>query len=377
MTSLQVGMGWFTEEPGGLNRFYAELLRHLPACGVTAKGLVAGSNRVVGWSGGRVRAFAAPSASIVARWLALRRTAPALLDSSHATLVAGHFALYVFPLLDLLRGRPLVVHFHGPWSAEAKIERGGRSSTLLRKTIERVVYRSAKRLIVLSEAFARVLVHDYGVPRERIEIVPGGVDLERFSTTLERREARARLGWPATEKLALAVRRLTPRMGLETLVDAFAEVRGKLPGARLAIAGSGPLGATLAARIDELGLGDTVRLVGPLSDDALALAYRAADVTIVPSVCLEGFGLVVAESLAAGTPALVTPVGGLPEVVRGLSAELVLSGGGREAIARGLTAALSSELRLPSDEACRSHAARFAWQTVAARIGDVYARVAA
>ena len=65
----------------------------------------------------------------------------------------------------------------------------------------------------------------------------------------------------------------------------------------------------------------------------LPLAYRAADLTVVPTVALEGFGLIAVESLAAGTPVLVTPVGGLPEVVAALSPALVLAATGSAPLA--------------------------------------------
>jgi glycogen(starch) synthase len=129
----------------------------------------------------------------------------------------------------------------------------------------------------------------------------------------------------------------------------------------------------LAARIHAGGLARTVRLLGRLSEEELALAYRAADVTIVPSVALEGFGLVAAESLSAGTPVLVTPVGGLPEVVSPLSDRLVLQACTREAVAEGLVSALRGTLPLPDDAACRRFAReRYDWSVIAAAVGKVY-----
>ena len=58
-----------------------------------------------------------------------------------------------------------------------------------------------------------------------------------------------------------------------------------------------------------------MRLLGFVAEEDLPWLYRACDISIVPSVALEGFGLPTIESLAAGTPVLVTPIGGLPETV--------------------------------------------------------------
>jgi glycosyltransferase involved in cell wall biosynthesis len=141
----------------------------------------------------------------------------------------------------------------------------------------------------------------------------------------------------------------------------------------LVIAGRGPLAAALQARTSELGLQANVRLLGFVSDESLPPLYRAATVSVVPTATLEGFGLVTIESLAAGTPVLVTPVGGLPEVVSDLAPELVLPGTSPPALAEGLLAALSGRLPLPSAKACQDYVrARFDWPVIAARVRDVY-----
>ena len=80
----------------------------------------------------------------------------------------------------------------------------------------------------------------------------------------------------------------------------------------------------LEARCVAEGLDRPRPLLGFVPDEQLPLAYRAADFSIVPSVALEGFGLIVAESLAAGTPVLVTAVGGLPETLEGLAPQCVV-----------------------------------------------------
>ena len=116
-----------------------------------------------------------------------------------------------------------------------------------------------------------------------------------------------------------------------------------------------------------------MRFLGFGADQELPAAYRAADLTVVPSVAAEGFGLIVVESLADGTPVLVTPVGGLPEVVRELSPEMVLPATGACSLAEGLTTALAGELALPDSEAARTYArARYDWPVVAACVRDVY-----
>ena len=367
-------MGWGPEEAGGVNRVYHELLRHLPQSGVEVNGLVAGSSRVSRDSEGRVRAFAPSAAPLLVRWQALRHAFRQMMTKRQPDLVVSHFALYTFPVLDLSRPRPLVVHFHGPWALESQAEGAWKMTTRIKTSLERTVYQHGTRCIVLSRAFRDILHSRYGVSAERIRVIPGGVDLDRFSTGLTQQEAREQLGWPQDRPLLLAVRRLVLRMGLEDLLAAMKEVSKRVPEALLLVAGTGPLVGALSDRIRSLGLTNNVRLLGFVPDRDLPMAYRAANLTVVPSVALEGFGLIVAESLAAGTPALVTPGGGLPVVAGDLSSALVLPGTGAGPLSAGLVAALTGDIPLPSAAACRAFAReRYDWPTIAARVRGVYA----
>jgi glycosyltransferase involved in cell wall biosynthesis len=289
-------------------------------------------------------------------------------------MIVSHFALYTLPVLDMIKERPLVVHFHGPWADEGAVEGNRGLRYQAKRWVERQVYRRAARVIVLSAAFGALLAARYDVPPARIVVIPGGIDVARFAVRETRAEARARLGWPPARKIIVAVRRLVPRMGLENLIAAVAQLRAQVPDALLLIAGRGALQAQLAAQIAAGGLADHVRLLGFVSDEDLPFMYRAADISVVPTVALEGFGLIAAESLAAGTPCLVTPVGGLPEVVGGLSRDLVMASATAADMAAAIRAALLGEAALPDAAACRAHAAEsFAWDLIARRVAAVYA----
>jgi glycosyltransferase involved in cell wall biosynthesis len=162
-------------------------------------------------------------------------------------------------------------------------------------------------------------------------------------------------------------------MGIENLIDGMQQVVAAVPDVLLLIGGSGPLRAAFQQRIEDSGLASNVRLLGRIPDEQLPAFYRAADVSIVPSVALEGFGLTAAESLACGTPVLVTPVGGLPEVVTALSPDLVLGGKDPAALANGLINVLRGDLRLPDRAACARYAhAHFDWPIVAHQVAAVY-----
>jgi len=372
-TVLQLGLGWFPESHGGAENVFYHLANHLPGAGFPVFGLVLGSEAVGADSGRRVASFAPSSASLPRRLAAARAGVGAALRRHDPALVASHFALNTVAALPALRDRPLVVHFHGPWALESAAEGAGPTAVRVKFLIERLVYRRAARVVVLSRSFGTILRERYRVPGERIHRVPGGVAAARFAVAEDRRTARERLGWPQDRPVVLTVRRLVRRMGLTALLDAMADLRARVPDALLLIAGRGPEAEALRHRIRTLGLEDHVRLLGFVPDALLPLAYRAADLCVMPSQALEGFGLTALESLAAGTPVLVTPVGGLPEVVEGLGGDLVLAGHGARDLAAGLAEALMGARRLPDPRACQDHARRhFDWPVIAAKVGRVY-----
>ncbi len=373
LRTLQVGLEWFPERIGGLNRVYYELVRHLPGAGVDVHGLVAGTDDVARDSDGLVEGFAPHSDALAPRIVALYRRGRAMVRGDPERLVVSHFALYAYPLLGALGERPLVVHFHGPWGREGGAE-GHHSITVAAKTaVERAVYRRATAFIVLSRPFGRELEEQFGVPPDRIHVVPGGVQVSRFAISATRAEARARLGWPADRRIVLSVRRLARRMGLDNLIASVVALREQVPDALVLIAGRGKIAGELEHEIRRLGVEDHVRLIGFVPDADLPYAYRAADVTIVPSVSFEGFGLIVCESLAAGTPCLVTPVGGLPEAVGTLAPQLVLADSSVGTIAAGMASALTGALTLPTAVECEAYAREhYDWPVIAAKVRKVY-----
>jgi glycosyltransferase involved in cell wall biosynthesis len=370
---LTIGMGWFGEEPGGLNRMYAGLLGSLEGNGVAVRGLVAGSPKATVPAPASLSFFAGRETSALRRIQACRRAVCEALKSNDVEIVAAHFALYALPVLDLLHKRRFVFHFHGPWASESQAEGENRFSVMVKRTIEARVYRRADRFIVLSSAFAQILDRQYRIPRERIFIVPGGVDANRYCVNGTRQEARARLQLPTDRPLIVSVRRLIHRVGLEGLIDAMAEVRKTVPEALLLIAGRGGLEGELTARIAARGVQDHVRLLGFVAEDDLPALYRACDLSIVPSVALEGFGLPTIESLASGTPVLVTPVGGLPETVAELDPELVLPDATAASLADAISHALRNLGRLPAPEICARYVREhFHWPVIARKVLEVY-----
>jgi glycosyltransferase involved in cell wall biosynthesis len=374
ISTLQIGHGWHPEEAGsGLDRVYFSLLQHLPQVGVQVRGLVAGNGTAP--AAPTIVSACRPDAALASRLWSFYRASRRLTATHPIDLVAAHFPLFTLPALPTF-DVPLVTHFHGPWAAESRVEGGHALTVALKRWVERRVYRSTDRFIVLSKAFRDVLRTEFGVSPACISIVPGGVDLDRFRPSLTPDEARRRLGWPTDRPLLLSVRRLVRRVGLERLVTALDQVRRDCPDVLLLIAGRGPLETTLRAQIQERGLEDHVQLLGFVPDPDLPLAYRAATLSVVPTVALEGFGLVAVESLASGTPPIVTPVGGLPEIVAPLSDALIMPSAVPDQMAAHIVDLLRGRLPVPDAEACTAYAdAHYGWPAVAHNTRTVYEEV--
>jgi glycosyltransferase involved in cell wall biosynthesis len=187
-----------------------------------------------------------------------------------------------------------------------------------------------------------------GVPRDRIHLVPNGVDTTLFHPR-DRDEARRTLGLPLDRPIILFVGRLEPQKGLGELLDAFAAIRAKMPGAMLALVGNGVWRDRVEAKKKEWGDDLVAPGARPLSEVATWMA--ACNVFTLPS-WNEGTPNVVLEALASGRPAVGSDVGGIPDVLSDPRSGLVVPAKNATALADGLLEALSREWPVNDVRAC-------------------------
>ncbi|WP_299489980.1 glycosyltransferase family 4 protein [Acaryochloris sp. IP29b_bin.137] len=365
---LCVGKGWFPNELGGLNRYVYELTRHLSLQDQVQLAAV-GLSDTPGQNFLKFINLSTVDRSLVSRlaetWFNSRQCCT--LDLNAVNL---HFSLYSLPMLGHLpQDVPWTFTFHGPWASESLAEGDKALGVRAKQWFERYVYDRCDRFIVLSQAFGNILHQDYRISRDKIHVIPGGVDTQRFSLTLSREDARSQLGWPQDRFILFSPRRLVNRMGLDRLIDAIATLKTTNPDIWVAIAGKGPLRDTLAAQISDLGLADHIKLLGYLPDEQLPMAYQATDLTVIPSQALEGFGLIILESLASGTPVMTTPIGGMPEILQPFTPELITHEPSAAAIAEKLSDVLTGQISMPSREECYDYAFdHFNWPKIAAQV---------
>jgi glycosyltransferase involved in cell wall biosynthesis len=374
MRVLMAGMHWFPERAGGLNRYFFGMARAASSVGISGEALVAdlaGRHE----SALPLRILTSEKVSILRQLSNAKRAGRAALSEGFE-VVNSHFAKFTYPWLSSLRsGQPFVVHFHGPWADEIVEEHAGmrgRLMAMVARHMERQVYRRATRVVTLSRCFAEIVQERYGVDPARVHVVPGGVDTAPYAAAPDRGEARRRLGWPEERPTLVTVRRLVRRMGIDNLVEAMERVRRAEPRVLLLIGGVGPISGELQRSIEARGLTENVRLLGLVPEADLPLAYAAADFSVVPTIALEGFGLVTAEALASGTPVLGTPIGGTREILANLDPSLLFKSVEPEALADGIIAALCGRASLPNPHECREFARQYDWATVMPKLRDVF-----
>jgi glycosyltransferase involved in cell wall biosynthesis len=342
------GSEWFGSVAGGLNRYFESLFLALSGrqdVDVTAQAFGVPVGRGESWG------------SHTMGTLARIRTSRTPYPLPPGAILDRHFGLYSPRRGDSI----LVSHFQGPWAEESRVAGESDFKVRVKYLVERLAHARVERFIVLANAFRQMLIERYRVRENRVVVIPPGVDLDRFRV----------VGRPDTsDPVVLCVRRLERRMGIGVLLDAWREIASNAGGVKLVIIGSGSEEGALRQQSDALGLRDTVHFAGRVSDEQLASFYARSLFTVVPTIALEGFGLIALESLASGRAPIVTNCGGLPDSVRDLDQSLIVETGDAKALAQRMHAALEGDV--PSPSACRAHAESFSWGTVADRHVHLY-----
>ena len=272
--------------------------------------------------------------------------------------------------------RPHLVMFHTLGAAK-NTPGSGEHESARRVAAERRLAAGADRVVAPSAGEAAHLTDLYGVPREKISLVPCGVDLDLFQPR-GRAAGRRRLGRPAEEETMLFVGRLAPLKGLENLIAALALLRPGHPRLTLrVVGGDDPQGPpALIRRAQKLGVAPAVHFTGRIEQADLPYHYSAADLLALPSY-YESFGLVVLEALACGTPVAATAVGVAPAVIREGCNGSILGGPAPEAIAQGVARLLA----MPGDPEralqIRRTVENYDWPSVAAEIEKLYRQILA
>jgi len=269
---------------------------------------------------------------------------------------------------------PLVMTFH---STEAS--RSSNSPSTESAMVEGLEWWGsfeAARVIAVSGWMKSEVVSTFRIPSEKVVDIPNAVDPLKFEGAADNQAARRRWGVEDGDRLITAVGRLTAQKGFDDLIRAYPIIKRSVPASRLLLVGDGYMRTELEHLAEQLHVKDSTTFAGFISDTELVAALRSSDVVVVPSR-FEPFGIIALEAMAAGTPLVVSRVGGLAEIVEDSVDGIEVEPNNPSAIASATVSILSdrefaARLATRGEEKAKS----YSWENVAKRTLGVYQEAA-
>jgi len=241
------------------------------------------------------------------------------LDVIHQT-----YDFYKIPFSKEDVDAPVFATIHHPFIAEQKavrafsnfydyfkyriLKRSDLLAIMQKKICERV-----DKIIAVSNFTAQNVIDDYAIPPTKIEVIPNGVDLNKFNPKVDGIKMRGSLGI-TDEPVILYVGKLEFNKGIEYLILSFSKIVKQIPNAKLVIVGNGPIKNRLMNLVKQKKLSKSVIFTGKIPSKKLPSIFAASDLFVLPSL-MEGFGIVLLEAMACGKPCIATKAGGTEDII--------------------------------------------------------------
>jgi glycosyltransferase involved in cell wall biosynthesis len=271
-------------------------------------------------------------------------------DSYHILYIHNPLLILSVKLSTIHNSTPLAYTFHSPMFQEILISADNNKYGLLNpiariaawilRAIEYISLRLADAIFPRSEYTEDLLLQLCPQAKIPQPLIPLGVDIHKYLPG-DQIDVRKTLNLSIESSILICVRRLDYRMGLQNLVSAMVGVIKEHPETLLLIAGNGPMRETLQEQIQSLELQNHIHLLGFVSEADLPLYLAAADLFILPTEFLEGFGLATIEALSSGCPVVGTPIGATPELLNPIDPSLLTQDASPEALAERMNYWLS------------------------------------
>ncbi|KXS44411.1 MAG: group 1 glycosyl transferase [Candidatus Frackibacter sp. T328-2] len=238
--------------------------------------------------------------------------------------------------------------------------------------VEWLIGYEAWRVICCSQYMEDEIHGLFQTPRDKIDIINNGVDLDNFDVTA-----------PASFKekyttgnLVFFIGRMVREKGVHVLLEAAHQILSAAPNTQFVIAGKGPMLDELKGQAHNSGIGDKVIFPGYISEEEKEYLYQVADVAVFPSL-YEPFGIVALEAMASKTPVVVSGVGGLDEIIDDGQDGLKALPGNANSLAEKIIKLLTDQ---PYADKLRSNGYKkaveeYSWQGIARKTNEVYQQV--
>jgi glycosyltransferase involved in cell wall biosynthesis len=242
-------------------------------------------------------------------------------------------------------------------------------------SLEKQTAKKSTLIVTESKYSMNKIMEHYGVDRAKIQVIPNGVDQEKYKPQSEKAVVRAqfRIG---NEQCVLFVGSLIPRKGLPFLVEAAKKIVQQSDRTKFLIAGEGPLRTQIQTNLQAANLTGNFEFLGKVSEPQLQALYGCADVFALPSI-QEGQGIVLLEAQASGVPVVAFDVGGVGEAVQNGETGFLAKLGNTNEFAEAILKLLSDQMLR---ERMGANGRRFVlenytWNICAEKMLQVYCKV--
>jgi len=231
------------------------------------------------------------------------------------------------------------------------------------------------RVIGCSQYMEREIRELFQLPADKIDIIPNGVDPDLVRVDQPDPAIRAQFAMP-DEKIVFFVGRMVREKGVQILLDSVPEILRSCPEAKFIIGGKGPMLDELKWKAQEMGIQDKVVFAGFVPDETRNQLLYWASATIFPSL-YEPFGIVALEAMAAGTPVIVSDVGGMSEIIEHGVDGLKVYPGDPHSLAVQITTCLKNEhlANTVKENAMKKIDQYYHWQRIAEQTVSVYMNI--
>ena len=268
---------------------------------------------------------------------------------------------------------PFVLTYHGDWQEGFGGFIRRTALSFYNKYLLDKVLSSADVIISPSEYYideSRFL----GKYRDKIVVIPNGVNIGEFDIGYSKEECREKLGLPIDGEIILFLGALSPHKGPDVLLNAMPKILKSIPDAKLVFVGSGGMKEVLKKSCKWLGIEKKVKIAGFVGDVfKKALFYKSADVFVLPSAGLELFGIVNLEAMACGVPIVASKIGGVPDVVKDGENGLLVPPRDSGALTDAIIYLLENEdTREKMGKIGRRKVEEYSWENIAEETEKVY-----